>query len=90
MDYDTPKLDWHPEPYAKATFTSTTPTGITTITINGTFRSTASCAGYCTLTAGVRFAKAKSKDSSRKALKRRHAIDKPPEAKFKMMRRPFT
>ena len=81
MNYDTSKLDWHPEPYTKATFTSSVDGS--TITVNGTFRSNR-CARFCTLSTGARLpylrcfecSKIKSTDSYRKALVRRHAEGK--------------
>ena len=97
MNYDTSKLDWHPEPHTKAVFTSTVPTGTTTITINGTFRSEG-CARFCTLTTGARLpnlsclacAKIKSKMTFRNALQRRHATGKDSaKTNFQVMRRPI-
>ena len=94
MNYDTSNLDWHAEPYTKASFTSTTPTGSETITINGTYRSEG-CARYCTLLSGARLpnlrchkcAMIKSKPSFRHALQRGHAVDKDTtKINFRVMR----
>ena len=81
MNYDTSKLDWHPEPFTKATFVSSVDGS--TITINGTFRS-GRCARFCTLSTGERLphlrcfecSKIPRTDNYRKALVRRHAEGK--------------
>ena len=78
MNYDTSKLDWHPEPFMKATFVSSVDGS--NITINGTYRSEM-CARFCTTTTGARLpylrcfacSGIKTKKSYRNALQRRHA-----------------